>query len=47
MGYELNILFMNGGNSGGGAEKSTMACLDGYERFGQAAWLIVGSQKLF
>lgn len=40
----LNILLVNSGASGGGAEKIASACLDDYERLGQSAWLAVGNK---
>jgi glycosyltransferase involved in cell wall biosynthesis len=42
----LNILLVNSGDVGGGAENIAVACLNGYERLGQAAWLVVGNKRL-
>lgn len=40
----MNILLVNSGDSGGGAEKIALACLNGYECMGESAWFVVGNK---
>ena len=41
----MNVLVVNTADSGGGAERIALACLDGYERFGHFTSLAVGDKK--